>query len=76
MLDTDTLSPVASALLSVHEAARLLNVTASWLYEHIRPDAHDRVPHVKLGKYVRFHRDDLAAYVDARRHAAAGRRPR
>lgn len=64
------------ALLSVHEAARLLNVTPSWIYEHVRPSAHDRLPHVKLGKFVRFHPHDLAAYIDARRAAAARRRPR
>ena len=55
------------SLLSVHDAAHVLGVTVSWVYEHLRPTASDRLPHVKLGKYVRIHPDDLAAYVDAKR---------
>ena len=64
------------ALLSVREAARLLGVTVSWVYEHLRPSAHDSLPHAKLGKYVRIHPDDLAAYIDAKRRANADRRCR
>ena len=41
-------------LLTVHDAARFLNVSVSWVYEHTRDDAEDRLPFVKLGKYVRF----------------------
>jgi excisionase family DNA binding protein len=62
-------------LLTVHEAARLLNVPASWVYEHTRADAEDPLPFVKLGKYLRFDRTDLRAYVDAKR-AASRRQPR
>jgi len=50
--------------------ARFLHVTGSWVYEHTRDDAEDRLPFVKLGKYVRFDRTDLREYVDAKRHAA------
>jgi hypothetical protein len=39
----------------------------SWVYEHVRPDAQDRLPAVKLGKYLRFDARDLRAYVDAKR---------
>jgi excisionase family DNA binding protein len=62
-------------LLTVRDAARVLNVPVSWIYEHTRPDAEDRLPCVKLGKYLRFDRTDLRAYVDAKR-AAARRQPR
>ena len=57
-------------LLTVNDAARFLHVTVSWVYEHTRDDAEDRLPFVKLGKYVRFDRADLREYVDAKRHAA------
>ncbi len=67
---------IGPALLSVRDAARVLGVTVSWVYEHLRPTAHDRLPHVKLGKYVRIHPDDLAAYIDAKRRAHAGQRSR
>lgn len=56
-------------LLTVNDAARLLNVTVSWVYEHTRDDAEDRLPFVKLGKYVRFDRADLREYIDAKRQA-------
>jgi len=41
----------------------------SWVYEHTRDDAEDRLPFVKLGKYLRFDRTDLRAYIDAKRQA-------
>jgi excisionase family DNA binding protein len=61
-------------LLTVHETAQFLKVSVSWVYEHVRPDAEDRLPVVKLGKYLRFDRRDLYAYLDAKR-AASRRRP-
>jgi excisionase family DNA binding protein len=54
-------------LLTVQETARYLKVSVSWVYEHVRPDAQDRLPAVKLGKYLRFDARDLRAYVDAKR---------
>ena len=39
----------------------------SWVYEHVRPEAQDRLPAVKLGKYLRFDPRDLRAYIDAKR---------
>jgi excisionase family DNA binding protein len=55
------------ALLTPQEAARFLKVSVSWVYEHVRPEAQDRLPCVKLGKYLRFDARDLRAYVDAKR---------
>ena len=55
------------ALLTVQDTARLLKVSVTWVYEHVRPDAEDRLPFVKLGKYLRFDRRDLRTYVDAKR---------
>jgi excisionase family DNA binding protein len=62
-------------LLTVQETADLLKVSVSWVYEHVRPDAEDRLPVVKLGKYLRFDRRDLHAFIDAKR-AASRRQPR
>jgi excisionase family DNA binding protein len=62
-------------LLTVQETARFLKVNVSWIYEHVRPEAEDRLPVVKLGKYLRFDRRDLLAYIDAKR-AASRRQPR
>jgi len=55
------------SLLTPQDAARFLKVSVSWVYEHVRPEAQDRLPCVKLGKYLRFDARDLRAYVDAKR---------
>jgi excisionase family DNA binding protein len=57
-------------LLTVHDAARFLRVPVSWVYEHTRPESQDRLPHLKVGKYLRFDARDLHAYVDAKRVAS------
>ena len=44
-------------LLTVDEVAALLKVSRSWVYEHSRSKKtakSDRLPHIKIGKYVRF----------------------
>ena len=44
-------------LLTVDEVAALLKVSRNWVYEHIRKRGtprSGRLPHVKIGKYVRF----------------------
>ena len=53
-------------LLTVDEVAALLKVSKSWVYEHTRSAGRsrsDRLPHIKLGKYVRFHPQALQAYL-------------
>jgi len=52
----------------------LLKVSVTWVYEHVRADTDDRLPFVKLGKYLRFDRRDLQAYIDAKR-AESRRQP-
>jgi excisionase family DNA binding protein len=41
-------------LLTVSEIAGLLKVPASWVYERTRRRGTARMPHVRLGKYLRF----------------------
>jgi len=41
----------------------------SWLYERTRTNS---VPHVKLGKHLRFDRDELAAWIDQLRRDGRG----
>jgi len=57
-------------LLTPQDAARFLKVSVSWVYEHVRPEAEDRLPFVKLGKYLRFDPRDLRAYIDAKRESS------
>lgn len=51
-------------LLTVQDAAALLHVPVSWIYEHTRRDAPYALPVVKVGKYVRFRGSDLLDYID------------
>ena len=55
--------PDERALLDADGAARLLNLPASFLLREARSD---RVPHVRIGRYVRFDRGDLLAWAEAR----------
>ena len=51
-------------LLTVKEVARLLKVPSSWVYERCRPGALNPLPHIKLGKYLRFYRDEVLDYLE------------
>lgn len=56
-------------LLTVGDVAALLKVSKSWVYEHTRlrgaPRA-ERIPCVKIGKYVRFDPRLVRAFIDRR----------
>jgi predicted DNA-binding transcriptional regulator AlpA len=51
-------------LLNVQEVARLLLVPVSWVYGHTRPRSASLLPHVKLGKYLRFLPADIRNYLE------------
>ena len=41
-------------LLTVSEIAQALKVPVSWIYERSRRRGSESIPHIKLGKYLRF----------------------
>jgi excisionase family DNA binding protein len=54
-------------LLTVDEVARLLKVSRSWVYEHTRSRGtprSERLPHIKVGKYIRFEPRALRAFIE------------
>jgi excisionase family DNA binding protein len=60
-------------LLTVDEVAALLKVSKSWIYEHTRGRGvprSERLPHVKVGKYVRFDRRLVRDFLARRTRAA------
>ena len=62
-------------ILTVAEVAALLRVPKSWVYEHVRPGANPRLPHFKLGKYVRFRQSNIETFLaDSIENSLAGRR--
>ena len=59
-------------LLTVEEVAALLRVNKSWVYEHTRGRevaTTDRLPHIKIGKYLRFDAHAVRAFVLRKAHA-------
>lgn len=60
-----------SVLLDYQAAAEYLDTT----YHHLRRMVYERrIPHVKLGRKVRFIRDDLDAFIRAQRVPAEAAR--
>ncbi len=47
-------------LATIDETAIFLNVPKSWLYDRTR---RNEIPCVRLGKYVRFDLDEIAAWA-------------
>jgi len=56
-------------LLTVQELALVLNVPVSWIYQRTRlgPAA---IPHLKIGKYVRFNPEEVREFF--KNQGAAG----
>jgi excisionase family DNA binding protein len=52
---------VTDRLLDAAEVAELLNVPKSWPLEQARAG---RIPHVRLGRYVRFRESAIVAWVE------------
>lgn len=57
-------SPFAERLIDAGEAAEMLSVSREWVLAQARAG---RVPHVRLGRYVRFERAELEAWWRGRR---------
>jgi excisionase family DNA binding protein len=51
-------------LLTVDELAGLLKVPKSWIYEHTRKRGSERLPHLKLGKYLRFFEYEVREFLE------------
>lgn len=52
------------SLLNAAEAGELLNVPKTWVLAEARAN---RIPHVRLGRYVRFDATDLQNWWEARK---------
>jgi len=59
-------------LLSATEVADLLAVPLSWVREAARQD---QLPHVRLGRYVRFEREQVLDWVARQRSGRVRARP-
>jgi len=52
----------AVRLFTIKEAAEVLRIPVSWLYERTRRNA---IPYRRIGKYVRFTQDDLKEIISS-----------
>jgi excisionase family DNA binding protein len=55
---------VNEALLTPREVAGMLRVPISWVYERTRRHGTVRLPHIKIGKYLRFRKEDVLGWLD------------
>ena len=62
---TSEVSPETERLLTVHDVAELLRVPVSWVYERTRRRGSERLPHLKIGKYLRFRLHEVESYLEA-----------
>jgi excisionase family DNA binding protein len=61
-------SAVADRLLTAEEVAEMLSVPVGWVREHTRTQ---RLPHVRLGRYVRYRREAVVAWVEEQEQGGA-----
>lgn len=59
-------------LLNPKQIAEILGVPVSWIYDRTRASNPNRIPHYKVGKYVRFSEEEVLDYVKTK---AAGDGP-
>ena len=50
-------------LLTIDEVSAILKVPKSWIYEHTRKRGSEKLPHIKLGKYLRFEERSVISYL-------------
>ena len=54
-------------LLTVEEVAEMFQVPQSWVYERTRKRGLERLPHLKLGKYLRFEEGAVREFLGQQR---------
>ncbi len=54
-------------LLTVEEVSDLFQLPRSWVYERTRRRGIERLPHLKLGKYVRFEEKAVRQFLEQRK---------
>jgi predicted DNA-binding transcriptional regulator AlpA len=58
-------------ILTPAQVAERLQVGVSWIYEQTRSRASarnsDPLPHIQMGRYLRFHWPDICAWLERRK---------
>ena len=53
-------------LLTIEKISEELNVPKSWIYRQVR-NKENPLPHIKLGKYLRFEAESIRKHIDQNR---------
>lgn len=51
-------------LLTIEEVADMLRVSKSWIYERTRRRGQEQLPHLKVGKYLRFEECTVREFLE------------
>lgn len=54
-------------LMTAEQVAEFFQVPTSWVYKHTKKHAEDKLPHRKLGKYVRFVKKEVEDFIERHR---------
>ena len=65
-------NPLDDDLMTVQEVAEMLKVKVSWVYDRISNEHHDPLPHLRLGRYIRFERTLVLQFLQRQRKACSG----
>jgi excisionase family DNA binding protein len=61
---TRTVPPLADEYLTPDDVCFMFKVKKSWVYDQAQARA---IPHIRLGRQLRFERDAVARWLDAQR---------
>ena len=61
--ETPVITQTSAPILTKEEVAEILRVKPSTIAELIRPRCSRILPHIKIGRYVRFRRVDVEKYI-------------
>jgi excisionase family DNA binding protein len=64
-------STTGARLLEAEDVADYLGVRTDWVYREVRAG---RLPHIRLGRAVRFRRESIEAWIDSRERGVPTRR--
>ena len=60
-------APRLERLWTVEEVADLFQVPSSWVYDRTRRRGQEQLPHLKLGKYLRFQEYAVREFLERQR---------
>jgi predicted DNA-binding transcriptional regulator AlpA len=64
MPEAKPMNECLETLLAVKDVARIFQVKKSWVYGRTRKRGVERLPHLKLGKYLRFEEGAIREFLE------------